>query len=159
FTTSVAEAIELIQLAKSKNLVLSVFHSRRFDADFQGLRKAIADGELGRIIRFEPTYDRFRLQPKAGSWKEKPGPGTGVFFDCAPHLIDQSFMVLGKPEAITGDVRVEREGFVTVDAFDVLLHYPHGARALLRSTMMATVPRPWLYVLGEKGSYVKHEFD
>jgi len=56
-------------------------------------------------------------------------------------------------------VRIERPGFQTDDAFDIFLHYPEGVRALLRATMMSAVPRPRLVVLGEKGSYLKREFD
>jgi scyllo-inositol 2-dehydrogenase (NADP+) len=159
FTTSVAEAVELLQLAQKRGRVLSVYHNRRFDADFQALRKTIAAGELGRVLRFESTYDRFRPTSKPGAWREKPGPGSGILFDLAPHLIDQAFMLLGTPQAVTADVRIERLGFRTDDAFDIFLHYPEGARALLRATMMSAVPRPRLVVLGEKGSYLKREFD
>jgi scyllo-inositol 2-dehydrogenase (NADP+) len=159
FTTTVAEAVELLQLAKQKNLVLSVYHNRRFDADFQALRKTIAAGDLGRILRFESTYDRFRPTPKPNAWREIPGPGSGVLFDLAPHLIDQSITLLSTPEAVTADVRIERPGFSTNDAFDIFFHYPDGARVLLRATMMSAVPRPRLVVLGEKGSYLKREFD
>ena len=159
FTTTVAEAIELLQLAKQQDRVLSVYHNRRFDADFQALRQSIAGGILGHIIRFETTYDRFRPTPKLGAWREKPGPGSGVLFDLAPHLLDQAMTLLGTPEAITADVRTERTGLTTDDAFDIFLQYPHGARALLRATMMSAVPRPRLVVLGEKGSYFKREFD
>jgi scyllo-inositol 2-dehydrogenase (NADP+) len=159
FTTTVAEAIELLQLAKQQDRVLSVYHNRRFDADFQALRQTIGAGTLGRIIRFESTYDRFRPNPKPGAWREKPGPGSGVLFDLAPHLLDQAMTLLGTPEAITADVRTERTGLTTDDAFDIFLLYPHGARALLRATMMSAVPRPRLIVFGEKGSYLKREFD
>lgn len=159
FTTSVAEAIELLRLAKKLERVLSVYHNRRFDADFQGLRKTVAAGDLGRVIRFENTYDRFRPTSKPGAWREKPGPGSGILFDLAPHLIDQAFMLLGTPETVAADVRAERRGFDTDDAFDIFLHYPEGARALLRATMMSANPRPRLVVLGEKGSYLKRAFD
>lgn len=159
FTTSVAEAIELLRLAKKLERVLSVYHNRRFDADFQGLRKTVAAGDLGRVIRFENTYDRFRPTSKPGAWREKPGPGSGILFDLAPHLIDQAFMLLGTPETVAADVRAERRGFDTDDAFDIFLHYPEGARALLRATMMSANPRPRLVVLGEKGSYLKRPFD
>jgi scyllo-inositol 2-dehydrogenase (NADP+) len=67
FTTTVGEAVALLNLAKGKNLVLSVYHNRRFDADFQALRQTVAAGELGRIIRFESTDDRFRPVPKLGA--------------------------------------------------------------------------------------------
>jgi scyllo-inositol 2-dehydrogenase (NADP+) len=159
FTTTVAEAVELLNLAKRRNRVLSVYHNRRFDADFQALRQAIAHDDLGRIVRFESTYDRFRPSSKPNAWREKPGPGSGVLFDLAPHLLDQAFMLLGTPQAITADVRIERTGFTTDDAFDIFLHYPNSARALLRATMLSATPRPRLVVLGDKGSYLKREFD
>jgi scyllo-inositol 2-dehydrogenase (NADP+) len=159
FTVSVAEAVELLRLARKLGRVLSVYHDRRFDADFQALRKLVAAGELGRIVRFEDTYDRFRLHAKPGAWREQPGPGSGIFFDLAPHLFDQAFMLFGKPVALTADIRTERRGFATDDAFDVLLHYPHDTRALLRATMLCANPRPRMVVLGEKGSYVKRSFD
>jgi len=159
FTTTLAEAVELLKLAKKLGRVLSVYHNRRFDADFQSLCHSVAAGDLGRILRFESTYDRFRPIRKPGAWREQPGPGSGVLFDLAPHLIDQAMTLLGKPLAITADVRIERPGFTTDDAFDILLHFPEGSRALLRATMMSAVPRPRLVVLGEKGCYLKREFD
>jgi predicted dehydrogenase len=159
FTASLAEATELLQLAKKLGRLLTVYHNRRFDADFQALRQSLAAGDLGRIIRFESTYDRFRPTSKPNAWRERPGPGSGVLFDLAPHLLDQAMILLGTPLAITADVRIERTGFSTDDAFDLLLHYPAGARALLRATMLSAAPRPRLVVLGEKGSYLKREFD
>jgi len=159
FTTTVAEAVELLNLAKKLGRVLAVYHNRRFDADFQALRQTVAAGELGRIVRFESTYDRYRPTSKPNAWREIPGPGSGVLFDLAPHLIDQAFALLGTPLAITADVRIERPGFSTDDAFDIFLHYPDGVRAFLRATMLSAAPRSRFVVLGEKGSFVKREFD
>jgi scyllo-inositol 2-dehydrogenase (NADP+) len=159
FATTVAEAIALLNLAKQRNLVLSVYHNRRFDADFQALRQTIADGALGRIIRFESTYDRFRPTAKPGAWREQPGPGSGILFDLAPHLLDQAMTLLGTPQSIAADVRTERHNISTDDAFDIFLYYPQGTRALLRATMMSANPRPRLVILGDKGSYLKREFD
>ena len=159
FTLDVAEARELLSLARNRHLVLSVYHDRRFDADFQGLRQVIDSGELGRITRFDSTYDRYRPTHKPGAWREQPGPGSGIFFDLSPHLFDQSFALLGVPEALTADIRTERIGFTTDDAFDVLLHYPHGTRALLRATMLSALPRPRMMVLAQNGTYMKRDFD
>jgi scyllo-inositol 2-dehydrogenase (NADP+) len=159
FTTTVAEAIELVNLAKQRNLVLSVYHNRRFDADFQALRQITETGALGRVLRFESTYDRYRPNSKPGAWREKPGSGSGVLFDLAPHLIDQAFMLLGTPQTISADVRIERAGFSTDDAFDIFLQYPDSIRALLRATMMGARSRPRLVAFGEKGSFLKREFD
>lgn len=159
FTTTVDEALELLHLAKQRDRILTVYHNRRFDADFQALRQLASTGELGRIVRFENTYDRFRPLAKPGAWREKPGPGSGVLFDLAPHLIDQAFMLLGEPLALTADTRTERPRFSTDDAFDLLLRYPEGTRALLRATMLAATPRPRFVILAENGSFLKRDFD
>jgi scyllo-inositol 2-dehydrogenase (NADP+) len=159
FTTSVGEAVELIELAKQRRLILTVYHNRRFDADFQALRTVADSGALGRIVRFENTYDRFRPVRKANAWREQAGPGSGVLFDLAPHLIDQAFTLLGLPAALSADIRMEREGFATDDAFDLLLHYAGGRRALLRATMLAATPRQRFVVFSAKGSYIKRDFD
>ena len=123
FTNTVADAVELFRIAKRCGRLLTVFHSRRFDADFQGLRVFLPKGELGRIVRFETHYDRYRPTGKPGAWREKPGPGSGILFDLGPHLIDHALTLFGTPQAISADVRMEREGAITDDAFDVCLEY------------------------------------
>ena len=159
FTTSVAEAVELFYIAKKKQRLLTVYHNRRFDADFQAVRDLVSAGALGRIVRFESHYDRYRPNSKVGAWREKPGPGSGVLFDLAPHLIDHALTLFGRPESIFADIRIERAGFSTVDAFDVTLRYADALRAELKATMLCATPRPRMVLLGEKGSYVKREFD
>ena len=159
FTTSVAEAGELLKLAKSLGRLLTAYHNRRFDADFQALRGVVASGELGRVIRLESHYDRYRPNSKPGAWREKPEAGSGVLFDLGPHLIDHALTLLGTPEFVVADVRIEREGFSTDDAFDICLEYAGGVRAQLSATMLTVTPRARFVVTGTKGSFVKNEFD
>ncbi len=159
FTTSVAEAVELFHIAGKKQRLLSVYHNRRFDADFQAARDVVRAGALGRIVRFESHYDRYRPNSKVGAWREKPGPGSGVLFDLAPHLIDHALTLFGRPESVSADIRIERQGVSTDDAFDVTLRYAGSLRAELKATMLCATPRPRIIFLGDKGSYVKREFD
>ncbi len=159
FTTSVAEAVELLRLAKSLGRLLTVYHNRRFDADFQALRGVVGSGELGQVIRFESHYDRYRPNSKPGAWREKPEPGSGVLFDLGPHLIDHALTLLGTPKFVMADVRIERAGFSTDDAFDVCLEYSGSVRAQLSATMLTVTPRPRFLVAGTKGCFVKKEFD
>ena len=95
-----------------------MYQNRRYDGDFQALRKLVAEGTLGRIVRFETHYDRYRPQLKPGAWRETTRPGSGILFDLAPHLIDHALVLFGLPEAVTADVRSERENTVADDAFD-----------------------------------------
>jgi len=105
----------------------------------------VASGELGRIVRFEAHYDRFRPKLKPGAWREVPGPGSGVLADLGPHLLDYALTLFGAPERVTADVRTEREGFLTDDAFDIWLHYPGSVMAVLGESMLSTVLRPRLW--------------
>jgi predicted dehydrogenase len=159
FTTTLEEAVSLVQIAKDANRLLTVYQNRRYDGDFQAIRKFVADGTLGRIVRFETTYDRFRPQLKPGAWRETARPGSGILFDIAPHLIDHALVLFGLPEAVTADVRTERENAAADDAFDITLHYSNGMRAVLRSSILAAAPRPRFVLLGTQGSFVKQTFD
>jgi scyllo-inositol 2-dehydrogenase (NADP+) len=159
FTTTLEEAISLVQFAKSGNRLLTVYQNRRFDGDFQAIRQLVAAGTLGRIVRFETTYDRFRPQLKPGAWRETTRPGSGILFDIAPHLIDHGLVLFGLPEAVTADVRIERENALADDTFDITLHYPKGMRAVLRSSILAAAPRPRFVLFGTQGSFVKQAFD
>src|SRR6266446_3554663 len=159
FTTTLEEAVSLVQLAKSANRLLTVYQNRRYDGDFQAIRQLVAAGTLGRIVRFETAYDRYRPQLKPGAWRETQRPGSGILFDIAPHLIDHALVLFGLPEAVTADVRIERENAIADDAFDITLHYANSLRAVLRSSILAAAPRPRFVVLGTQGSFVKQSFD
>ena len=153
------DAISLVQFARQQGRLLTVYQNRRFDGDFQTVREIAASGELGRIVRFESNYDRFRPQLKANAWRERSGAGAGILFDLAPHLIDAALVLFGEPEAISADIRIERDGAQADDAFDLTLHYPRDLRAVLRATMLAATIRPRFLLLTTKGSYLKNAFD
>jgi scyllo-inositol 2-dehydrogenase (NADP+) len=159
FTTTVEEAVSLAQFAKSAKRLLTVYQNRRYDGDFQAIRQVVEAGTLGRIARFETAYDRFRPQLKPGAWRETVRPSSGILFDIAPHLIDHALVLFGLPEAVTADVRIERENAVADDAFDITLHYSRGMRAVLRSSILAAAPRPRFVLFGTQASFVKNSFD
>jgi predicted dehydrogenase len=158
FATTYAEAAELVALAEKCGRLLSVYQSRRFDGDFKTVRNLLESGALGRIVLHESHYDRYRLQLRHGAWREQAGPGNGVFFDLGPHLIDQALALFGQPEAVSADVRIERDGAVVDDAFDVTLFY-RRLRIQLRGTMLASKPGPHFLIHGTKGTYTKYGLD
>jgi scyllo-inositol 2-dehydrogenase (NADP+) len=158
FATTLAEARQLAELAGKRGRLLTVYQERRLDGDFRTLQQLIAAGELGRLVHYESTFDRCRAQVR-DSWKERLGPGCGVFFDLAPHLIDHVLVLFGPPEALAADLRVEREGGVNCDAFEVTFYYPKGFRAAISSTTLAPVARPHFRVRGTRATYIKQNLD
>jgi len=159
FTTTLEKAAALVQFAKKQGRLITVYQNRRYDGDFQAIVKLVASGALGRIVRFESNYDRYRPQLRPGAWRERSAAGSGIFFDLAPHLIDHALLLLGMPEALTADIRIEREGAVADDAFDLAFHYPRGLRADLRSSILAATTRPRFLLHGTQGAFVKQTFD
>jgi scyllo-inositol 2-dehydrogenase (NADP+) len=159
FTTSYAEAVELVNFAEKSGRFLTVYQNRRYDGDFQAIRQLVADGTLGRIGRFETNYDRFRPNLKPNAWREKAAPGAGILFDIGPHVIDHAIVLFGLPEAIAADVRIEREGGLADDAFDIMFHYPESMRAVLSSNILAASQRPRFLFFGTKGAFVKQSVD
>ncbi|HKO11582.1 MAG TPA: Gfo/Idh/MocA family oxidoreductase [Acidobacteriaceae bacterium] len=161
FTLSTAEAAGLIRMARERKLLLSVYQNRRWDGDFQTVRQILAGGELGRIVAFESHFDRFRPAPRRERWRESGGLGGGILWDIGPHLIDQALVLFGTPRWLTASVRIERDGAVVDDAWDILLEYekPHSFTALLRSTLTACIPGPRFVLHGMRGSFMKWGLD
>ena len=158
FTTTVPEADELVQLGAAQRRVLSIYQNRRYVGDFVTLRALLSQGALGRVTMYESHFDRFRPELRPSAWREQSLPGSGVWFDLGAHLLDQALVLFGTPQAISADIRTERDGAAADDAFDVTLHYPH-MRALLRGSMLAAAPGPTFAVHGTKGSYIKYGLD
>jgi len=159
FTTTLEKAVALVEFAKKQGRLISVYQNRRYDGDFQALLQIAKNGTLGRIVSFEANYDRFRPQLKPGAWRERSGPGNGIFFDLGPHLIDYALTLFGLPDAVTADIRIQRDGAVVDDTFDVALHYENGLRADLRSSILAVAPRPHFLVHGTHGAFFKQTVD
>src|SRR5712692_4269503 len=160
FALDYEQATALVTLANQTGRFLSVYHNRRFDGDFHAIREMVAAGALGRIARFETNYDRYRPLPKpGGAWRELNRPGSGITYDIAPHLLDHALTLFGAPEAITADIRIERDGVAVDDAFDIMLHYPRSLRAVLSSSILAAEQRPRFILFGTKGSFFKNTFD
>ena len=159
FTNTLAEARELVALAKNQNRILTVYQDRRFDGDFRTVKKMIADDTLGRVMSFKTAFDRCRPVVNKNTWKEKAAPGSGVFYDLGPHLVDQSLQLFGPPEQVLADIRSEREGSVIEDAFDLTFYYPNGLRTYMNASTLAPDPRPHYRIQGTKGVYVKQGLD
>jgi predicted dehydrogenase len=159
FCLTSAEAADLVAIASEKKRVLSAYQNRRWDGDFRTVRDLVSRAVLGRLVVFESHYDRFRQEPSAKIWKEGgQRPGGGMLYDLGSHIVDQALALFGVPEAITADIRIDRDIGATDDAFDIRLAYPR-LTVWLRSTMTAAINGPRFTLHGTRGSYVKFGID
>jgi predicted dehydrogenase len=158
FTTTVAEAIELNNIAIEKKLKLSVYQNRRWDSDFKTVKKVIEEGWLGEVVEAEIHFDRFKesLSPKLH--KEIPGLGAGILYDLGPHLIDQSIYLFGMPTAVYAELRTMRPNSVVDDYFELLLSYSDKV-VRLKAGYLVREPIPAYTIHGTKGSFLKSRGD
>lgn len=159
FATTVDEARELVEIAAKSGGVLSVFHNRRWDGDFLTLQKLLRDATLGRVVRVDSNFDRFRPTVDTSAWRQREEPGSGILFDLGPHMLDQSLVAFGAPAALSASIRRERVGAQVDDAFDLTLSYADGLHVTLGASMLACTARPRFSVYGALGSWVKHGLD
>ncbi|HDC4403447.1 TPA: oxidoreductase [Enterobacter cloacae] len=157
FTVTLSQARELDALAKSLGRLLSVFHNRRWDSDFLTVKALLSEGTLGEITFFESHFDRFRPQVR-NRWREQAGPGSGIWYDLAPHLLDQAVNLFGLPVSMTVDLAQLRPGAQTTDYFHAVLSYPQR-RIVLHGTMVAAAESARYVIHGTRGSYVKFGLD
>ena len=158
FTNTVLEAQQLIALAKKKNKILSVFQSRRWDGAFMTLRKIIASDVLGKIVEYEAHYDRFRNYVTPNTWKEEPGPGSGILYNLGSHMLDQVLVLFGKPGWVNAHTGIQRPGGKVDDYYDLRLEY-EGLNVIVKSSYLVREPGPFYVVHGLNGSFVKYGID
>jgi predicted dehydrogenase len=157
FTLDLAEARALRAVARSRGRLLAVFHNRRWDSDFLTVRRALADGAVGPVRHVESHFDRFRPHVR-DRWREGGGPGSGIWYDLGPHLVDQALQLFGLPERVTANLARLRTGARADDWAHVVLDYP-GLRVVLRASMLVAGGSPRFVVHGEAGSLIKHRPD
>jgi predicted dehydrogenase len=157
FTVTLAEARELAAVASASGLVLSVFQNRRWDSDFLGLRTALAEGVLGEVVEVRSEMSRYRPAVR-DRWRERPGPGSGVWYDLGPHLVDQALLLFGPPATVAADLRIQRRGAAAVDWFHVMLGYGR-LRVVLSSSMLAAAPAPRFVVRGTDATLTRAGWD
>ena len=157
FTLDLAEARDLIALAGERGRLLSVFHNRRWDSDYLTVKAAIAAGLIGTVAHLESHIDRFRPAVRQ-RWREGAGPGSGVWFDLGPHLVDQALQLFGLPHAVTGSLAMQRDGALSDDWAHVVLDYG-PRRVVLHASMLVAGGSPRFVVHGDRGSIVKRHPD
>lgn len=157
FTLTAAEARRLAALADERGLLLSVFHNRRWDADFLTLQTLIAEDRLGPVVRFESRFNRYRPEVR-DRWREGDGPGAGIWYDLGPHLIDQALVLFGRPLGVSCDLAILRPDGRATDYAHAVLRYA-DKRVILHADMVTPAADARFAVHGARASWLKDGLD
>ncbi len=157
FTLTLAEARALAGLAAEKGRHLSVFQNRRFDSDFLALRQTVESGRLGEVVEVRSEMSRYRPHIR-DRWRERGGPGAGLWYDLGPHLADQALVLFGPPDTVRADVAVQRRGGSSPDWFQAVLGYG-PRRVILQASMLAADTAPRFLARGTDAAMLKRRGD
>ncbi|WP_374404666.1 oxidoreductase [Niveibacterium sp.] len=157
FTLDATEARDLIARAESAGRLLSVFHNRRWDADFLTVRQVLAAGVLGRLTHFESHFDRYRPLVRQ-RWRESGAPGSGLWYDLGAHLLDQTLQLFGAPQTVSLDLAKQRDGAAADDWFHAVLRYDN-LRVILHASALVPDLGPRFALHGTLGSFTKYGLD
>jgi predicted dehydrogenase len=155
----VAPARALVDRAEAAGVMLTVFHNRRWDAEFLTVQRLVTEGALGELTRFESRFERWRPERAPGAWREELSgvDGGGVLLDLGVHLVDQAITLVGPVSHVYAEVAARRGG--SDDDVFVALEHRSGVHSHLWCSAVAAAPGPRLRVLGSTGGFVAEHLD
>jgi predicted dehydrogenase len=156
--TSAASARSLVAQATARNVPIVPFLNRRWDSDQLTLGDLLAEGRLGKVLRYESRFERWRPTP-SGGWRETKGAemGGGILLDLGVHLIDQAMCLFGPVDTVYAEIRSHRGG-ADDDVF-LALHHTSDVQSHLWASALAAAPGPRLRVLGDRAAYIVDQLD
>lgn len=152
------EAEEMISASKRNNVMLSVFHNRRWDWDYLTVKKVIEDGLLGEPYLFEVGIMRYG---KPGGWRAVKAKSGGILYDWPAHFVDQALqLVPAEVERVYCDIKKRDRWDIDIGSYaNLLIHFSNDVLYQIEIGNLATVGKPRWYVLGDLGGLIKYGLD
>jgi predicted dehydrogenase len=156
FAVRASEGRALIDEARRRNLMLTVYHNRRWDSEMLTVKRLLAEQAFGEVLRFESRLERWRPQLKGG-WREQATPGLagGLLYDLGSHLIDQALHLFGPVTDVYAELDRRRSGIEVDDDVFLALTHTSGVRSHLTATVLSAQPLARMRVLGSRAAYLK----
>jgi predicted dehydrogenase len=148
FTTSSAQAEELINLAEQKNLKIMVDHTFLFTSTVKKIRQLLDDGTLGKLYYYDSTRVNLGLFQH----------DVNVIWDLAPHdLSIMDYLIKDEPEAIVASGQSHLNGLEDI-AF-ITAYFPNNVIAHINVNWLSPVKIRTTLIGGEKKMLVWNDLE
>jgi predicted dehydrogenase len=148
FTSNVAQADELINLAARKNLTIMVDHTFLFTAAVQKIKQLLQDGTLGKLYYYDSTRVNLGLFQH----------DVNVVWDLAPHdLSIVDYLIGGGPADVVATGQKHLNGFEDV-AF-ITLYFPDSVIAHVNVNWLSPVKVRTTLIGGAKKMLVWNDLE
>ena len=151
-----ADAERLITLAASRDLLVTVHQSRRWDRDFLALRAVVEAGQLGEVFNLETFVGGFGHPCR--TWHSEESISGGAIYDWGSHHVDWILQLYGSmPTTVrcVGHKRVWHD-VTNLDQLTLHMMWSDGREATFRQSDIAAIRRPKFYVQGTTGTLEGH---
>jgi len=148
FTSTTAQAEQLIELAERKNLKIMVDHTFLFTGAVKRIKQFVDDGTLGSLYYYDSTRVNLGLFQH----------DCNVIWDLAPHdLSIMDHLIMSKPEAIVATGANHLNGHADV-AF-LTIYYPNNLIAHINVNWLSPVKVRTTLLGGEKKMLVWNDLE
>lgn len=151
--TSVAEADAMVSAAHAAGTMLSVFHNRRWDGDFQTILEIIQKGTIGDVFHIEACMGGYH--GPNNWWRDDKVISGGAMFDWGAHIID--WILHFVPQEVAGvdgyyHKLVWFEKKSNEDHCELVIRFASGPTAQVEISSIAAVGKPRWRILGTRGA-------
>ena len=147
------EATDMIAAAKKNQVMLSVFHNRRHDGDFQALREAIVEKKLiGDVFSIQAGFAGYGHP--GHWWRSDKAVSGGAFYDWGAHFLDWILNLMPGRKVVSVSGYFHKRMWHDVsneDHVQAILRFDDGAHADLSFSQIATLPMPRWRIQGTTG--------
>jgi len=148
FTSTVAQASELIELAEKRNLRIMVDHTFLFTGAVKKIQQLIDNGTLGRLYYYDSTRVNLGLFQH----------DINVIWDLAPHdLSIMDFLIKSRPEAVSATGEKHLNGYEDI-AF-ITVYFPDRLIAHMNVNWLSPVKIRTTLIGGEKKMLVWNDLE
>ena len=159
FTVTSTQAIQLYEEGEKNGCYVMPYQNRRYDSDFLAVKEILASGKLGKVVEAHIRYDRYQIEIGTKPTKEHDIPGSGLFYNLGPHIIDAAIALFGIPTKWTKTLGKHRPNTLVDDYAHVHLQYPNDLNVYVTCSLLVPEERPAFVLNGTKGSFAKMRSD
>jgi scyllo-inositol 2-dehydrogenase (NADP+) len=154
FALRVEEVDRMIDAAAARDLVLTVFQSRRWDPDYLALREVVRSGRIGEAFYME-SFIGGHDHP-CDFWHSHEPISGGTIYDWGSHYFDWILQLFPNPvRTVSAHAhKLVWHDVTNSDQVRVDLTFAGGAQASFLQSDIAAARKPKWYVLGTQGAVV-----
>ncbi len=152
FCLTLAEADTLIAAAEKNDVMVTCYHNRRWDGDFNTLRRIVESGRIGDVFQIACGHNGYG--PPRDWWRADKEISGGNLYDWGAHFTDWVLQLI--PEKIDWVQGFFHDGAwpqqTNEDHTQALVRFANGATADIVISSMSAASRPRWRILGTKGA-------